>query len=298
MSKITQSFIALLSILMLISPVLAEAKAGGGKSFGSRGTRTYNSMPSARPIERSTTPRPAQTQQPAYNSPGYMPPAAPAGGGFLRGLAGGFLGAGLFSMLFGHSAMGAGMGGEGGGMGILPMLLLAFGAYYLFKKFRNQGNNSTSSAEPATLSAAPTGTPIEVTDTDKRAFEQLFTTMQLKWGEGDINALSALLTPELLQYFKEELAVNSSNGVANKIEMVKLDYAEMIESWHEYDLDYATARMRWSSIDYMAKLGKNPSDADYVASGDNHTPKTDEEIWTFVRSQGGRWLLSAIQQVN
>src|SRR4029077_12453138 len=77
-----------------------DARAGGGFSAGSRGSRTFsappttNTAPSVSPMQRSVT-------QPTR--PGTVGSAPAAGGffsrpGLLGGLAAGFLGAGLFGM--------------------------------------------------------------------------------------------------------------------------------------------------------------------------------------------------------
>ena len=34
-----------------------------------------------------------------------------------------------------------------------------------------------------------------------------------------------------------------------------------------------------------------------LVAGDPRIPTESEEVWTFVRRQGGNWLLSAIQQI-
>src|SRR3984893_15042648 len=102
----------------------AQARAGRGGSFGSRGSQTFSAPPwtatppSARPIERSMT----QPGQPGTVS--QRPSTSPVGGffnrpGFLGGLFAGFLGAGLLGMLFGHGLM----GGLGGFSSILGLLL-------------------------------------------------------------------------------------------------------------------------------------------------------------------------------
>jgi predicted lipid-binding transport protein (Tim44 family) len=56
--------------------------------------------------------------------------------------------------------------------------------------------------------------------------------------------------------------------------------------------------MQWSAIDYMVRLDRKQNDVDYVASGDSINTETAREQWTFSRIQGGRWLLSAIQQLG
>src|SRR5581483_11749583 len=78
---------------------------------------------------------------------------------------------------------------------------------------------------------------------------------------------------------------------------VQLLKGDITEAWDEGDLEYASALMRWSAIDYVVRLGRNPGDPDFVVSGNPRQPVEAEELWTFVRSRGGHWLLSAIQQV-
>src|SRR5262245_30631551 len=96
--------VMLLAVLATLAFVMSEADArvGGGRSSGSRGFNTYNSPPATRtapntaaPFERSM----AQPGQPgSFARPG-APVRQPGGffnrGGFLGGLAAGFLGAGL-----------------------------------------------------------------------------------------------------------------------------------------------------------------------------------------------------------
>src|SRR3977135_4097596 len=100
----------------------ADAAVGGGFSSGSRGMRTFtpppatSTAPMGMPMQRTTAP-------PGLNSPG-TPRSAPSTGGFfsrpglLGGLAAGFLGAGLFGLLFGHGFMG-GLGGFASFLGFI-----------------------------------------------------------------------------------------------------------------------------------------------------------------------------------
>ena len=110
----------------------AEARAGGGRSFGSRGSRSYS-----QPASPSTAPSPyrATPQQASPASPSPFAQPQPAGGGFLRSMAGGIAGGMLGGMLFRSLGMGGagGMGG-GGGIGIFEILLLA-GIGYLIYRF-------------------------------------------------------------------------------------------------------------------------------------------------------------------
>ncbi|MDB5644075.1 MAG: hypothetical protein JWN07_3392 [Hyphomicrobiales bacterium] len=128
------------ALSVAFAPALAEAKAGSGGSFGSRGARTYSSpaptqtAPSAAaPIQRSMTPQ----NQPGVGQaarPGAPAAAAPASGGFFgstlgRGLMAGLLGAGIFGLL-----SGSGLFGGLGSMSSILGLLLQVGLIFLVIK--------------------------------------------------------------------------------------------------------------------------------------------------------------------
>ena len=103
--RILLSWLAVAIVLVFVSAD-ANARAGGGLSFGSRGARTF--MP---PAATSTAPNAAAPIQRSM-TPSSQPSVARPGGGFfsrpglLGGLAAGFLGAGLFGMLFGNGLFG------------------------------------------------------------------------------------------------------------------------------------------------------------------------------------------------
>lgn len=319
MLKVRHLILVSLTVLALALPHFADARAGGGKSMGSRGARTYSSPNNykAQPIQRSTTPKQNQQQN---MQPGIAPQqpdmANTVGGSFWRGMAGGFLGAGIGSLLFGSHgyAGGAGSGTAGAGSGalgsLMQILLISGMAYLGYRLFRgrghggaspasNFGNNfSANNAFSGSAAQVDTGTPINITDTDKHAFENILQKIQHHWSDGDLARLRMFATPEMVQYFSDELSSNASRGLANKVENVTLEYAEILESWREYDLDYATARLKWTALDYMARLDKNADESGYIASGSDTDVMCAEEIWTFARSGGGNWLLSAIQQIG
>jgi hypothetical protein len=302
-----------IAILALIVPELADARAGGGRSSGSMGSRTYSSRPSAAPIQRSTTAPAKPSPQAGFaqtSQPGFAQKPAPSGNSFWHGLAGGFLGAGIGSMLFGGGGvgygggMGGGYGGGGVGGGLLQILLLGGVIYFLYRIFKssslskNVSNMSNFSRDNIQETEADPSTPLVISSHDKEYFEQLLVKIQNCWSEGDLTKMRQLVTPEMLQYFSEELSANASRGLANKVDQVKLQRADISESWSEFGLDYTTARLQWSAVDYMVHLDKNPTDSGYIASGSGLEPQIAEEFWTFVRSGGGNWLLSAIQQIQ
>src|SRR5580692_11589419 len=140
---IVQTLAVVLSLalpLMLVASS-ADARIGGGLSSGSRGTRTFSAppststMPSAAPLQRTVT-------QPNVAAP--RPSFAPSPGGFFGrsgfwgGLAAGFLGAGLFGMLFGHGFMG-GLGGIVSFLGLIFQVgLIALVAMFVWRWFQRR----------------------------------------------------------------------------------------------------------------------------------------------------------------
>jgi predicted lipid-binding transport protein (Tim44 family) len=282
-------------LAVALAPSLAEARAGssyrgGGFSAGSRGLRTFDHN-GATPLSRSMAATP-QAARPLGSTGAY-------GGGFFQrhpfmtGLFGGFLG----SMLF-H-----GMGGFGHVLGgLLTFLIIGFGIWFVVRLLSGRGFSAggLGGAMPRSVGAAAApatqfrGRDTTVDDRDLAVFQEIHAAVQEAWGGADLGRLRQLMTPEMLSYFSEELTRNASQGVQNVVSDVRLLKGEITESWEEGDLQYATAYMRWSSIDQVVRLGSSPGQ---VVSGDPKVPTEAEEVWTFVRGSGGTWLLSAIQQV-
>jgi predicted lipid-binding transport protein (Tim44 family) len=293
----------------------ADARAGRGGSIGSRGTSTFSAPPStatspgARPIERSMT----QPGQPGSTF-GQRPTTSPVGGflgrpGFLGGLFAGFLGAGLLGMLFGHGFLG-GLGGIASMLGLLLQVgIIAIVGYMLWTWWQRRSQPALASgpslrdyqsgngAAPmgfgggsgaAHASARASGTDeVGLTPDDFNSFEQVLAEVQAAYSAEDLGKLRRLVTPEMLSYFAEELSANASKGVVNRISDVKLMQGDLAEAWREGDTEYATVAMRFSLKDEIVDRESNR-----VVEGG---PDEATEIWTFMRTRGGHWLLSAIQ---
>jgi predicted lipid-binding transport protein (Tim44 family) len=296
-------------VLALALPVLmaasaADARVGGGRSYGSRGSHTYTAPPvtntapnAARPFDRTMT-------QPSRPNVG-----APAGGGFfnrpgmgmLGGLAAGFLGAGLFGMLFGHGLFG-GLGGLSSLLGLILQIGLIVLAVRLAMSWW-QRRNAPAYAGPTPGPGAQVNprsgfgfgsgsneAPLEITPPDYEAFERLLGEIQTAWSNEDVNTLHTLATPEMVSYFTEDLRENDGRGVVNKVSNVKLLQGDLAEAWREGDTDYATVAMRYSLVDKTIER----TSGRLVEGSDQPQEVTD--VWTFVRPRGGKWELSAIQQ--
>jgi predicted lipid-binding transport protein (Tim44 family) len=309
----TSRWLAAFAAVLLIAPFAADARVGGGGSTGSRGSNTGSTpaptrtAPSAAPIERSATP---QQQQPRPATNTALAPVASQGSFFSRHpFLTGMLGAGLFGMMFG-----GGFGGGAGMFGLVFQLLLIGGiAFVALRLIRGRaamqnGQNPTYASAPPGLVEPPmmarssvpsTGaamlsngmSPLAVTSEDFNSFEKLLGDIQVAFSNGDLARLRTVVTPEMLGYFSEQLSGNASRGLENKVESVKLEQGDLSEAWSEQGLDYATVAMRFSLVDYMRRLGDGA-----IVEGNPQVRTEATEIWTFLRSKGGNWILSAIQQ--
>ena len=96
----------------------------------------------------------------------------------------------------------------------------------------------------------------------------------------------------MLSYFAEQLADQAGRGVRNEVTDVRLLQGDLAQAWAEHGRDYATVAMRFSMID----VTRDRSGRIVDGSPDEHVTAT--ELWTFVRSSGGHWILSAIQQAR
>ena len=312
-------FFTLLAAAALFTMVIGDADARQRGSIGSRGSRTYSAPPptatapnAAAPMNRSMT----QPGQPGMTSTAARPPVSQPGGlfsgrGMLGGLAAGLLGAGLIGMLMGNGFMG-GLAGFASFLGLfLQVGLIALIAFMAYRWWQRRSQPQTAYAglprqmtdEPQPRSApggfgglggaAPLASePVEVKPEDFDTFERLLGEIQTAYGREDLAALRARLTPEMLSYFAEELSENASRGVVNELSDVKLLQGDLAEAWREGDKEYATVAMRYSLIDrYVDRATGRTADG-------NDQPQEATEVWTFMRAQGGGWLLSAIQQTQ
>ena len=280
---------ALLAVPLAVALALAPpafAKMGGGQSYGSRASRTYD-----RPMERSYTPPPAQPA-PTYAAPSRPYMSQPASGpGFFRRnpFLGGLLG-GLFGgMLFGHSAYagGWGMAPFGGLFGLLiQFALLFFVVRWLLRMMRGAFRPSGPTARPMAAAPARVAKEFEPTEGDKQAFGQILVGMQQAWSAGDLGAMRRLATPEVVSLLADDLAANASRGVRNIVDQVQLLRGEVVEAWREGGREFATAALTFLARDYTLR-----ADGDAVVEGNPHVPVQSSEAWTFVRAAGGQWLL-------
>ena len=315
-----RSAIALVAVAAMLGfTVLADAAPRF--NAGSRGSRTFSAPPptatspnAGRPVERSMT----QPGQPGstFNRPATANPAAQTGGGFFRpgtmlgGLAAGFLGAGLFGMLFGNGFL-AGLGSFAGFLGLLAQILLivivARLAWAWWQRRSqpasayagaNRDMHGDAGSRPSPLfpglgsGSTFDNRPIMIKPEDYDAFERTLEDVQAAYSKEDVDTLGNLVTPEMLSYYAEELAANASRGVRNELADVKLLQGDLAEAWREGNDEYATVAMRYQQSDRV--LDRNTGQV--VESSEQ--PDEGVEYWTFRRANGGAWMVSAIQQTD
>jgi predicted lipid-binding transport protein (Tim44 family) len=290
----------------------ADARAGKGFSFGSRGARTFSAPPptataprTAAPIERSMT-QPGPSVAQGTTIPQTAAASRP-GSRFGWGFAGGLLGAGLLGALFGSGFFG-GLGGIASFFGMLLQLALVGGLVWLaLAWFRGRqqpalamaggmartGLDPMGGSRPASApSSMGLGAPA-IGKADYDAFERALVDIQDAYGREDLARLRQLVTPEMASYFAEEIADNARQGVVNRVSGAKLLQGDLAEAWREAGADYASVAMRFSLLDSVEDRATGA-----LVSGHRTEPVEATEVWTFRRNARGPWLLAAIQQAS
>jgi predicted lipid-binding transport protein (Tim44 family) len=307
--------IACLAIIAL-APVLlvtdAWARAGGGSSGGSRGSRSYSSpaRPSPTPATPSQPTSPPSSVQPQPQRSGW-------GAGLMGGLAGLALGGLLGSMLFGH--------GMGGGIGMLEILLIAGGAFLLFRMMRNRqaasqpsygqagGGTWQSQPQPQPYQApVAQAQPVEIgpSDLDRgianirqmdAGFDparlsdiasDIFFKVQAGWMNRDMREAAAVVTPEMSDILQKDCDRLRGQGRVNRLENIAVRSVDVSEAWQESGQDFVTVHFLANLLDYTVDERSGQ-----VVEGNRSEPVKFEEFWTFVRPVGPNpWRLTAIQQ--
>lgn len=312
--------VALVVGALMLVPLVAEARPGGGRSSGSRGAFS-NSAPAPTntiPGGGQSFQRTAPPASPSAANPGMGAGAAAAQAArpsfarnMMMGIGAGLLGAGLFGLL-----SGAGFGGLAGLFGLLFQAALIAGVIWLVVRFfRRRSEPQLAGAgapygreaygarpdapQPAAArmgvfgggAAQPTTTPIELAGEDFNVFERLLGEINTAYSNEDEAGLRQRITPEMFGYFDEDLTENVRRGVVDRVSDVKLLQGDLSEAWREGTSDYATVSMRFSLINalYDRQSGR-------VVDGSATVPQEVKEFWTFRRERGGDWKLSGIQQ--
>jgi len=295
----------------------AFARAGGGTSSGSRGSRSFSSpsRSSSAPSQARQSVAPSQPMSPQM--PGQQPSMWRS---LAMGVAGGFLG----SMLFSGLSHGMGSGGFGGsGFGLVEILLLGGLLYiiYMFIKKRKEAA-STAGYSYQTGASPSTGQQTGFADSprdqgnaegdaqtglrhirqmdpsfDEARFSDLcmdnFFKIQGAWINRDMTVVKNILTQEMFGILQRDGDKLKAEKKINKLDNIAVRSVEITEAWQEGGTDFITVRIVASLLDYTV------SESGDVLSGSKTEPVKFEEYWTFTRPVGNNnWQLSAINQPN
>jgi predicted lipid-binding transport protein (Tim44 family) len=312
---------ALVAMLMatFVWTLDAWARAGGGGSSGSRGSRSFSAParpgPSPSSPSREATP-PSSFQRQAPQRSGWM-------SGLMGGIGGFLLGGLLGSMLFG------GMGhGLFGGIGFMEILLIAGILYFVFAYLRRRQQPASASSYGYTppreadtgywqsgSTSAPSATMYEPEASsdlerglgyirqmdatfDPQRFSDnasdIFFKVQGAWMGRDMTPVRDVLTPEMYEAMQKDCERLRAERRIDRMENIAVRAVDVTEAWQESGRDYVTVRFLASMLDYTIDEGTGQ-----VVAGSRSEPVKFEEYWTFVRPVGPNpWRLSAIQQAQ
>jgi len=311
-----RAFAVLAAVMFLSITVLelsAHARAGGSRSSGSRGSRSY-SRPAA-----PTSPGPSRQQA----APSPSPFQQPQGGSFLRSMAGGIAGGLLGGMLFRSLGMaGGGMGG-GGGIGMFEIILLAGIGYLIYRYIKkkreqsavtaysqggydagNQGYHTIPSAGAPQLDQHPAFHPVDGGLDHVRQMDQSFDEERFKdnvmdyffkiqagWMNRDMAPVTNLLTDEMRRIFQDDIDRMLRDRQTNRLENIAVRNVELVEVWQEAGQDFITTQVTANLLDYTTDANGA------IVAGSKTDPVKFDEYWTFTRPVGNNpWKLSAINQ--
>lgn len=292
----------------------ALARAGGGRSSGSRGSKSFSSP------SRSYS-QPAPSQQRATPVPPQ--PAPQPGGGFLRSLGGGIIGGLIGGMLFrslGFGGVGGGLGGSG--IGIFEIILIGGIGFLIFRLVRRNREDRMYYQESSSSSGSPTTGTVPQGGLDDRSFGpaadsvdeglahirqmdhsfdisrfndmamDIFFRIQGAWMNRDLSSVTGLLTEEMGGIFQEDIDKYLLEKKVNRLENIAIRQVEPVDIWQESGKDFVTVRFYANLLDYTTDETTGA-----VTAGSKTEPVKFEEYWTFTRPVGNNpWRLSAIAQ--
>ena len=302
---------AAILLTVAIAETDSEARVGGGRSMGSRGTRSY-SQP-ASPSQPSVAP-----QSRPYTAPPLSQPQ-PAGGGFFRNMAGGLVGGMLGGMLFRSLGFGGGGGMGGGGIGLFEILLLAGIGYFIYRMIKKKREaeaypHDSYSVNPQTYTlpnesyaqlSQPQGGDVDTglarirqmdSSFDENRFNDsvmdMFFKIQSAWMNRELAPVAGILTEEMRRIIQGDVDKLLQEKRVNRLENIAVRKVEIAEAWQETGQDFITTLIYANLLDYTTDDATGQ-----VVSGSKTDPVKFEEYWTFTRPVGNNpWKLSGIDQ--
>lgn len=304
-----------LPILGLLTVVSLAVEAGDvwarARSGGSRGSRSYSAPASPMPSNPGAPTSPSRS----LSQPSPTPtPSRGLFGGLMGGLTGFMLGGLLGSLLFG------GFGGGFGGIGMLEILLIGAGLFFLYRWMSARrraeqpayatagaasygGTANTGIGGTAVMEAPPAMADLERglghvrqmdPGFDPEAFErsaaEAFRKVQTAVGLRDVSMIRDRLTPQMHATLQGQCDELKGSGRTNHVEQVQIERSQVSEIWQEAGQDFVTVYLAGTLRDYTVDA------TGAVVAGSRTEPDKFAEYWTFARPVGPNpWRLAAIQ---
>lgn len=330
--RLAAAALAALIVGVTFVPVDADARAGRGGGFGSRGSKTFSAppptatSPGAAPIQRSQTPNAGVTQ------PGMAGTAQQArrpglfGGGLGAGLMGGLLGAGLFGLLSGAGLF-SGLGSLSSIVGLLLQGVLIFFVVKLaLGWWRRRQQGATPAYQGATNAPRDGGYRFDAPPASSSQSQSKSgfggsgfgfgsnaaapAVAPLSLDKDDFDAFERLLGDVQAAWSGQDVQRLQSLATAEIVDEFSSEFAEdadrgVVNRTGAVKLLQGDLSEAWSegARDYATvamryELTDVTIDkaSGRVVDGDPERLVEATEIWTFVRSQNQSWQLSAIQQ--
>jgi predicted lipid-binding transport protein (Tim44 family) len=309
-----RSALPILSLLALVSLAVEAGDAWArARSGGSRGSRSYSAPASPAPSSPSTPTIPSRSL--GQPSPAPAPSRGFFGGGLMGGIAGFMMGGLLGSLLFGGFG-----GGFGGGIGLLEILLIGAGVFFLYRWMSSRrqaeqpayatagasaygGTANTGSGGTAVMEMPPAMADLERglghvrqmdpgfdPDAFERSAGEVFRKVQTAVALRDVTLLRDRLTPEMHGVLQGQCDELKGSGRTNNVEQIQIERCELTEIWQEGGQDFATVYLAGTLRDYTLDA------AGRVVAGSRTETEKFTEYWTFTRPVGPNvWKLAAIQ---
>lgn len=303
----------------------------GSRTFEQNGFKPIERSATPPASATATTNAPGPGAPPISGASPAVQPSFLQRNPILSGLAAGLAGSWIGHMLFGATTAPAAQHEGGGdlsrqeepnasgtlgsfaGLLVMVMAISAAAVYYFYKRrdaslrpaftgFRTAGAVPRSDP-PAWVPASvgllhPSASEPNLTVADEEEFRRRLVQIQTAWGRQDIQSLRRIATPEMVQYFNDKLTENISDGVENRIEDIVVMRAEIREAWAEDTRLYATVLLQWKARDYFQSVARPWNDPGNERECEDRVSRDFVEAWTFVKHREGKWLLSAIQQIE
>ncbi|MBF0383837.1 MAG: Tim44 domain-containing protein [Magnetococcales bacterium] len=341
----TRRYFALFAIALTLGfaaitviPDDAEARRfGGGKSFGSRGSRSFSVPRQAQP--RSAARAPRSNTQSQKNIAGQSGGRSGFGAGLMGGIGGMLIGGMIGSMLFGGGGGAAGAAGGGGGIGLLEILLIGGGIWFFMRWYKRK-KQAEASGNLSPMGGVSQESPMEFTSIGSKGggLPDSFET-----GQGAHSPQQSL--DEVSQGIEHIMMTDPNFQEDQFLDGAKMAYKQIQGSWSDWSVDrlkpLLTERMwgmiqnqaaerkdagirdiieqiqfntveiseawqesgeNWITVHFVVGMLEYSTDVDgKLLEGSRDEPVEVVEYWTFNRpvgSQDPNWYLAAVQQTD